>query len=139
MSEKRRDNRNRVLRSGESQRPDGRYAFKYKDIHGNVKFVYSWRLDKNDRTPTGKRRELSLREKEKQIEQDLFNGLASGGGAYTVLELAEKYISTKTGVRHSTRSGYQTVINFLKKDPMGSRRIDRVKTSDAKIWLIQLQ
>ena len=139
MSEKRRDNRNRVLRSGESQRPDGRYAFKYKDIHGNVKFVYSWRLDKNDRTPTGKRRELSLREKEKQIEQDLFNGLASGGGAYTVLELAEKYISTKTGVRHSTRSGYQTVINFLKKDPMGSRRIDRVKISDAKIWLIQLQ
>lgn len=139
MSEKRRDNRNRVLRSGESQRPDGRYAFKYKDNHGNVKFVYSWRLDKNDRTPAGKRRELSLREKEKQIEQDLFNGLVSGGGAYTVLELAEKYISTKTGVRHSTRSGYQTVINFLKKDPMGSRRIDRVKISDAKIWLIQLQ
>ena len=139
MSEKRRDNRNRVLRSGESQRPDGRYAFKYNDIHGNVKFVYSWRLDKNDRTPAGKRRELSLREKEKQIEQDLFSGLASGGGDYTVLELAEKYISTKTGVRHSTRSGYQTVINFLKKDPMGGRRIDRVKISDAKIWLIQLQ
>ena len=139
MSEKRRDNRNRVLRSGESQRPDGRYALKYKDIHGDVKFVYSWRLDKNDRTPAGKRRELSLREKEKQIEQDLFSGIASGGGDYTVLELAEKYISTKTGVRHSTRSGYQTVINFLKKDPMGGRRIDRVKTSDAKIWLIQLQ
>ena len=107
MSEKRRDHRNRVLRSGESQRLDGRYAFKYIDIHGNVKFVYSWRLDKNDRTPTGKRRELSLREKEKQIEQDIFNGLASGGGDYTVLELAEKYIYTKTGVRHSTRSGYQ--------------------------------
>ncbi|NBI88484.1 hypothetical protein D3Z47_20790, partial [Lachnospiraceae bacterium] len=27
MSEKRRDNRNRILRSGESQRKDGRYAY----------------------------------------------------------------------------------------------------------------
>ena len=28
MSEKRRDNRNRILRNGESQRPDGRYMYK---------------------------------------------------------------------------------------------------------------
>ncbi|MDY3224523.1 MAG: integrase DNA-binding domain-containing protein, partial [Candidatus Faecousia sp.] len=32
MSEKRRDNRNRILHNGESQRQDGRYAYKYKDI-----------------------------------------------------------------------------------------------------------
>ena len=31
MSEKRRDNKNRILRSGESQRKDGRYAYKYTD------------------------------------------------------------------------------------------------------------
>ena len=41
MSEKRRDNRNRILHIGESQRPDGRYAYKYKDLNGEVKFVYS--------------------------------------------------------------------------------------------------
>ena len=29
MSEKRRDNKNRILRTGESQRKDGRYAYKY--------------------------------------------------------------------------------------------------------------
>lgn len=34
MSEKRRDNRNRILLGGESQRQDGRYAYKYKDING---------------------------------------------------------------------------------------------------------
>jgi len=54
MSEKRRDNRNRILHNGESQRQDGRYAYKYKDINGETKFVYSWRLDKNDRAPAGK-------------------------------------------------------------------------------------
>ena len=63
MSEKRRDNKNRVLRYGESQRPDGRYAFKYKDNDGKIKFVYSWRLDKNDRMPAGKKPDLSLRER----------------------------------------------------------------------------
>ena len=73
MSEKRRDNRGRILRNGESQRQDGRYAYKYKDLNGDTKFVYSWRLDKNDRTPPGKAREPSLREKEKKIQQDLFN------------------------------------------------------------------
>ena len=51
MSKKRRDNRNRILHSGESQRQDGRYAYKYKDLNGETKFVYSWRLDKNDTMP----------------------------------------------------------------------------------------
>ena len=48
MSEKRRDNRNRILREGEYQRKDGRYRFRYIDEDGKEKNVYSWRLDKND-------------------------------------------------------------------------------------------
>ena len=63
MSEKQKDNRGRILRNGESQRQDGRYAYKYKDLTGVTEFVYSWRLDKNDRTPAGKAREPSLRKK----------------------------------------------------------------------------
>ena len=45
MSEKRRDNRNRILREGEYQRKDGRYRFRYIDEDGKEKNVYSWRLD----------------------------------------------------------------------------------------------
>lgn len=44
MSAKRRDNRNRILRNGESQRKDGRYMYKYIDNAGNAKYVYSWKL-----------------------------------------------------------------------------------------------
>ncbi len=139
MSEKRRDNRGRVLRFGESQRQDGRYAFKYKDSDGSVKFVYSWRLDKNDRTPAGKKRELSLREKEKQIEHDLFDHIVSNGGNYTVLELVKKYVSLKTGVRHNTEANYNFVINVIAKEEFGKLRIDKVHLSDAKGWLIKLQ
>ena len=47
MSEKRRDDKNRILRSGESQRKDGRYAYKYTDLSGKVKFVYAWKLALN--------------------------------------------------------------------------------------------
>jgi len=139
MSEKRRDKKNRVLRFGESQRPDGRYAFKYKDNDGKVRFVYSWRLDKNDRTPSGRKPELSLREKEKQIEQDLFDHIAVNGGNYTVLELVQKYISLKTGVRHNTEANYKFVVNIIAKEDFGKKRIDQVRLSDAKAWLIKLQ
>ena len=55
MSEKRRDKKKRILRNGESQRKDGRYAYKYYDNAGNVQFVYSWKLEKGDRLPAGKR------------------------------------------------------------------------------------
>ena len=139
MSEKRRDNRNRILRNGESQRQDGRYAYKYKDLNGEIKFVYSWRLDKNDRAPAGKARELSLREKEKQIQQDLFNQIVPNGGNMTVLELVEKYLSLKVNVRHNTQANYNFVKGILKKEAFGSMRIDKVKLSDAKAWLIKLQ
>lgn len=139
MSEKRRDNRNRILHEGEYQRADGRYRFRYVDIHGNEGNLYSWRLDHNDPIPKGKKMEISLREKEKQLEQDMFNGLVPGGGGLTVLELVEKYVSLKIGVRQSTYAGYKTVINLLKKDDFGKKRIDKVKLSDAKAWLIKLQ
>ena len=85
MSEKRRDNKNRILRIGESQRSDGRYRFKYVDINGDEKNVYSWRLDRNDPVPKGKKRDLSLREKEALITQDNHDGIVPKGGNYTVL------------------------------------------------------
>ena len=139
MSEKRRDNRNRILREGEYQRTDGRYRYRYIDEDGKEKNVYSWRLDKNDPTPKGKKREPSLREKEKQIQADLFDHIVTRGGNYTVVELVEKYVSLKTGVTHNTRAGYKTVINILKKEGFGKQRIDKVRLSDAKAWLIKLQ
>lgn len=101
--------------------------------------MYSWRLDKNDRTPAGKKRELSLREKEKQIEHDLFDHIVSNGGNYTVLELVKKYVSLKTGVRHNTEANYNFVINIIAKADFGKLRIDKVHLSDAKGWLIKLQ
>lgn len=139
MSEKRRDNRNRILRNGESQRSDGRYMYKYTDNYGQIKYVYSWRLDRNDRTPAGRQKDLSLREKEKQIEADLFDQIVSQGGGMTVLDLVRKYVSLKTGIRHNTEANYNFVIHILESEEFGRKRIDKVRLSDAKGWLIKLQ
>lgn len=139
MSEKRRDNRGRILRNGEIQTADGRYRYKYIDTFGETHYVYAWRLDKNDRMPAGKKSEPSLREKEKLIAADLFDQIVPEGGKMTVIALVERYVSLKTGVRPTTEASYKTVINILKKENFGRKRIDKVKISDAKEWLIQLQ
>ena len=139
MSSKRKDNKGRVLHNGEYQQANGRYRFKYYDGTGKERYLYSWRLDKNDRTPENKKPGPSLRELEKELQFSQFNHIAPGGENLTVLELVKRYTATKIGVRTSTRTGYQTVINFLEQDPFGARRIDTVKISDAKLWLITLQ
>jgi integrase len=56
-----------------------------------------------------------------------------------VLELVEKYVSLKTGVRHNTEANYKFVINIIAKEDFGKMRIDKVHLSDAKAWLIKLQ
>ena len=71
MSEVRRDNKGRKLFNGESQRKDGKYEYKYHDAWGTRKTVYSWKLTPTDRVPAGKRDDISLREKIKQIQRIL--------------------------------------------------------------------
>ena len=139
MSEVRRDNKNRKLLTGESQDKDGRYRYKYNDAFGNRKSVYSWRLTDSDPYPKGKRRDISLREKEKNIHKSLDDSVSQNGGNMTVLELVQKYINQKRGVKHNTQANYNFVINVIKKEAFGAKRIDKVKLSDAKEWLIKLQ
>ena len=83
---KRRDNKNRILQRGESQRQDGRYTYKYVDALGKIKYVYAWKLLPTDRTPKGKRDDLSLREKERIIQRDLYDGIDTQGGKMTLCQ-----------------------------------------------------
>lgn len=135
----RRDSKNRILRPGESQRADGRYMYRYTDSNGKRHAVYSWTLTDKDFAPKGKKRGTSLRAQEKQIEFDMLNQVVPNGNNLTVLSLAEAYTSLRAGVRSSTRAGYKTVLNVLRKDPFGSRRIDKVTFAEAKAWLARLQ
>ena len=138
MSVKRRDKKNRILRDGETQCKDGRYRFTFYD-NGKQKCFYSWKLERTDPLPPDKRECVALRDKEKELWQSKERGFAYQGDGMTVLELVDKYTLQKRGVKHTTQAGYRTVLNILENDPFGEKRIDKVKLSDAKIWLIQLQ
>ena len=102
-------------------------------------FVYSWRLEPTDPQPVGTKLDISLREKEKLIGYDLDNRLDPLGKNITVNKLVERYISTKTGAKNNTKNNYGFVKNLLKKQAFGNLKISKIKTSDAKLFLIKLQ
>ena len=139
MSVKRRDSKKRILRNGESQRPDGRYVYKYYDILKKPHFLYSWKLEPTDKVPAGKKDDLSLREKIRQLQKDMVDGIDIQGSEMTVLELVKRYIATKTGVKATTEAGYKTVVNILEKEAFAHLPIKKIRHSDAKLFLIKLQ
>ena len=113
MSAKRKDKKGRVLRTGESQRKDLTYQYRYQDITGKRRTVYTPTLEE-------------LRAKEEEI---------NNAGNVTVLELLERYISLKQGVRNATKVGYNFVFNLVKKEDFGHRKI---RDMDAKLWPMKL-
>ncbi len=139
MSVKRRDSRNRILQNGESQKPDGRYVYKCVGPDGKPHFLYAWKLVPTDKTPTGKRDDLSLREKIQQVQKDLLDGIDTKGGNMTVLELVDRYLRTKRGLNQNTDANYKTVWNILVKEAFSANPINKIKKSDAKLFLIKLQ
>jgi integrase len=107
MAEKRRDSLNRVLRDCEYQRADGRYEYRYTDKRGERHSVYSWRLNKTDRIPAGKRCKESLREIEDRIQKELEKGVDfSKASSITMDAYFEHYLTTHTKLKASTRESY---------------------------------
>ena len=125
MSEKRKDNKGRVLKTGESQRKDLIYQYRYTDVHGKRQTIYSSDLKE-------------LREKEKMIQKQLDEGIDYAAGEVTVIALLERYISLKQGVRYNTKVGYNFVLNLIKKEDFGYRQIRDIKVSDAQQWIMKL-
>lgn len=125
MSEKRKDHKGRILRTGESQRKDLIYQYRYTDIRGKRQTIYSSDLKE-------------LREKEKEIQRYIDDGIDYAAGNMTVLELSKRYVSLKQGMRYMTKQTYNTVLNLLSKEDFGYRQIKDVKMSDAQQWFLKL-
>ena len=136
--EVRRDNKGRILRTGESQRADGRYLYKCTNALGEPVSLYSWKLVPTDKIPKGKRKDISLREKIEQLQKDLNDGIDPTGKKITVCQLYDKKNSLRKNVKRNTVKGRKQFMNLLKKDPLGSMTIDTVKLSDAKEWAIRM-
>lgn len=136
--EKRKDNKGRTLKTGESQRADGRYCFKYTDVNGKPQFIYSWKLTATDKMPAGKRPDISLREKEKEIRRDLEDGIDTIGKKMTVCELYARQNSHRQNVKINTEKNRYYLMSILENDLLGAMSIDKVKPSDAKEWMVRM-
>ena len=139
MKEKRRDSKGRILHTGESQRTDGKYLYKYVDAFGNTKYVYAWRLTPTDPTPKGKREKPSLRELEQQIRRDIEDGIDSTGKKMTLCQLYAKQNAQRANVKKSTQKQREQLMRLLKEDKLGARSIDTIKLSDAKEWALRMK
>lgn len=115
-AKKRTDNRGRILRNGELQRKeDNRYLYRYTDLSGKKRTVYALTL-------------VELREKEKQIERDLQDGIDSSKGDITLNQLFHTYMGTKSDLRESTRCNYLSVWkNAIENTDLGKMKIAKIK------------
>lgn len=113
---KRTDNKGRILRTGERQRPeDNRYLYRYFDSTGKRRIIYALTLSE-------------LREKEKQIQRDLQDGIDISRGDMTLNQLFQMYMDNKTDLRESTRCNYISVWNNgLKDSVLGNMKIAQIR------------
>lgn len=125
-TQRRKDSKNRVLKEGESERKNGTYEYKYRDLFGKRKSVYAKTLDE-------------LREKEKEIEQDLSDGIIPAGGNMTVYRLAEEYLSQKNNIKYNTMQCYKCALRRLQNEPFSTLRIDMIKPMDLEKFFKELQ
>lgn len=125
MSEKRKDSKGRILRTGESQRSDGRYQYRYKDINGERRTIYDWDLH-------------LLREKEKDIQNQLSQGVSYFDGNIPLSELIEKAYALKRNWADSTRSTMNRYLKLVKTSKLYHMPINKIKKADVKAFYVGL-
>ncbi len=139
MNTKKKDNKGRNLRQGERQREDGRYEFRYKDVKGETRSIYSWKLVETDSLPAGKRCEKSLREMEKAVLRDVDDDINRYAAYRTTLNsFFDSYIQSKYEIKHSTRANYKYMYKKYVHDELGQMNIGSIRYSHVKNFYIHL-
>lgn len=115
---KRKDNKNRILKDGEYQRPNGTYEYRWRDKRQKRHVIYAKNL-------------IVLREKQKQILKDFLNGL-NVNNKITVDDLYIKWKSLKRGLKDNTFKNYQYLYEYFVSDQLGAILISNLKKSDIR-------
>lgn len=125
MSKKRKDSKGRVLRTGEYEKPNRSYEYRFTDQSKKRRSIYAPDLE-------------TLRKKEDEVAVMRRDRIDYGAGDITVIELLERYTAMKRGVRYNTMAGYKFVLDFMKKQPFGQQKIRNLRISDGKLFIIHL-
>ena len=118
MTERRKDNKGRVLRKNEYQRSDASYEFRwYTD--GKRNSVYARNL-------------TELREKELKILQDKSEGIRTDATKVTINDIYELWRTLKRGLKENTYQNYQYMYERFVQPSFGLRKITMLKRSDIR-------
>ena len=135
----RRDKMGRILHKNEyylSKR--GLYEYKYYDLNGERKSIYSFTLNSTDMPPKGKPLKPSLRELEKQIQKDLDENIDFNRGNKTTLnEYFREHIETRQ-LKDSTRENYKYMYKKYIKPTLGGRKIADIRYSEIRSFYHKL-
>lgn len=124
MSVKRKDNKGRILRTGESQRDNGTYMYRYNTIKGKRKTIYAKTLKE-------------LREKEKDIDNDIYNEIDIVDT--TLYQAVEDLINVKKQkLKPTTLKTYNSQLNQLKNFDIAHKPVSKITTKEAKKWIASL-
>lgn len=116
---KRKDKDRIVLRTGESQRPNGSYSYRWTDKHGKRHSLYAPTLEE-------------LREKEKEVQKDNIDGIKAESRYVTVNEMFDLWVQIKRGLKDNTFQNYKYMYNTFVRPEFGKNRISNLKKSDVK-------
>lgn len=125
-TEKRKDNKGRLLRKGESQRKDQIYVYRYTDLNGKVRSIYDADLKR-------------LRDKETEILKRTSYGIDFFGGHITLEELVLSYLDLKENIlAESTIANYLHYFSVIKEYQGGLPKVNQIKKSMLQNWFSRL-
>lgn len=123
----RKDNKKRNLHTGESQRKDGSYMFRYIDpLTGKRKAIYANDLPE-------------LRAKEKQVQRDLEEHILTDAECkkMTLNDLFDRYLKTKE-IEDTTISNYMYLWDKFVRNTIGNFKIIALRPSQVRIFYANL-
>ena len=107
------------LRTGESKKKGGGYAYRWTDDIGKRHSVYAQTL--ND-----------LREKELQVAIDRHDGIKSNVKTVTINDVFDLWRQEKRGIKDSTMKNYIYMYEVFVKPTFGKKQLWEVKKSDVR-------
>ena len=110
---KRKDNKGRVLRKGESQRKDLTYMYRWTDLNQERRCIYANSLNE-------------LRKEEEVIANELAKGISRNSNTLNIQ--IEQYLDTKVNIEKSTAANYKHYYEHTIRDSfLGKMKIKDIK------------